>query len=98
MDNMSREKQLEYCRFAVEMVIRYAKEQGVKLRYSDFPIDGKRLALTHNTVDFWGNVVNVFISNEGRWAAQLRKAKDNFLNYVNARVPVSYTHLTLPTT
>lgn len=46
MDNMSREKQLEYCRFAVEMVIRYAKEQGVKLRYSDFPIDGKRLALT----------------------------------------------------
>lgn len=86
MDNMSREKQLEYCRFVVEMVIRYAKEQGVKLRYSDFPIDGKRLALTHNTVDFWGNVVNVFISNEGRWAAQLRKAKDNFLNYVNARV------------
>ena len=28
----------------------------------------------------------MFISNEGRWAAQLRKAKDNFLNYVNARV------------
>lgn len=52
MDNMSREKQLEYCRFAVEMVIRYAKEQGVKLRYSDFPIGGKRLAPTHNTVDF----------------------------------------------
>ena len=86
MDNVSREKQLEYCRFAVEMVIRYAKEQGVKLRYSDFPIGGKRLAPTHNTVDFWGNVVNVFISNEERWAAQLRKAKDNFLNYVNARV------------
>ena len=89
MENMSREKQLEYCRYAVEIVIRYAREQGVKLRYSDFPIGGKRLAKTHNVVDFFNNVVSVFISNEGRWAAQLRKAKDNFLNYVNARVLVT---------
>jgi len=32
MENISREKQLVYCRYAVDTVIRYAREQGVKLR------------------------------------------------------------------
>lgn len=86
MENISREKQLVYCRYAVDTVIRYAREQGVKLRYSDFPIGGKRLTQTPNVVEFSNNIVTVFISNDGRWAKQLRKVKDNFLNYVNARV------------
>lgn len=51
MENISREKQLVYCRYAVDTVIRYAREQGVKLRYSDFPIGGKRLTQTPNVVE-----------------------------------------------
>ena len=87
---ISKEKRLEYKKLAVDTVISYAREQGVKLRRSDFPLDGK--GFTGNLVDFyrWDEnelyTVRVFINKEGRWAAQLKKAEDGFLNYVNARV------------
>lgn len=38
---ISKEKRLEYKKLAVDTVISYAREQGVKLRRSDFPLDGK---------------------------------------------------------
>lgn len=86
MDNI---KWIEYEKIAVDIVIKYAKEQGVKLRYSDFPIYNSQNR-TKNRVTFYDFSENpwldVFISNEGRWAAQLRKAQDGFLNYVNARI------------
>lgn len=88
---ISEEKKLEYKRLAVDTVISYAKEQGVKLRHSDFPLDSMCM-FNGNLVDFhhWDEselyTVRVFINGEGRWAAQLKKAGDGFLNYVNARV------------
>jgi len=87
---MNEEKKREYKRIAVDTVITYAMEQGVKLRRSDFSLDGKKF--TGNLVDCyrWNEeehyTVRVFISREGRWAAQLKKAEEGFLNYVNARV------------
>lgn len=84
---MDKCKQEEYKKFAVDTVIKYAKEQGVKLRYSDFPVYSTNR--TENLVIFYdcnNPFVEVFISIEGRWTAQLRKAQDGFLNYVNARV------------
>lgn len=86
---MDDKDKLEYCKFATGVVIAYAREQGVKLRYSDFPIDGKKNNQTENEVFFIDGenpIVLVFISNNGRWAAQLKKAQDGFLDYVNARV------------
>lgn len=88
---ISEEKELKYKRLAVDTVISYAREQGVKLRHSDFPLDSMCM-YTGNLVDFhrWDEselyTVQVFINGEGRWAAQLKKAGDGFLNYVNARV------------
>lgn len=88
---ISKEKKQEYKRFAVDTVISYAREQGVKLRHSDFSLDEMCIE-TGNLVDFchWDenelDTVRVFINKEGRWAAQLKKAEDGFLNYVNARV------------
>lgn len=84
---MDKNKQEEYKKLAVDTVIKYAKEQGVKLRYSDFPVYNTKR--TGNLVVFydWDNpLVEVFINNEGRWGTQLKKAQDGFLNYVNARV------------
>lgn len=84
---MDKSKQEEYKKLAVDTVIKYAKEQGVKLRYSDFSVYNTNR--TGNLVAFydWDNpLVEVFIRTEGRWAAQLKKAQDGFLNYVNARV------------
>lgn len=88
---ISEEKELKYKRLAVDTVISYAREQGVKLRHSDFPLDSMCM-FNGNLVDFhhWDEselyTVRVFINGEGRWAAQLKKAGDGFLNYVNARV------------
>lgn len=87
---VSKEKQMEYMKLAVDTVIQYAREQGVKLRHSDFPYRENR-NFTGNLVEFRGldiaeALVVVFINREGRWSAQLKKAQDNFLNYVNARV------------
>lgn len=84
---MDNQKQKAYMKLAVETVIKYAREQGVKLRYSDFPV--YNTLRTGNVVVFhdWENpIVEVFISNEGRWAAQLKRAQDGFLNYANARI------------
>lgn len=84
---MDKNKQEEYKKLAVDTVIRYAKEQGVKLRYSDFPVYNRNR--TGNLVIFYDRnnpFVEVFINSEGRWAAQLKKAKDGFLSYVNARI------------
>lgn len=76
---MDKCKQEEYKKFAVDTVIKYAKEQGVKLRYSDFPVYSTNR--TENLVIFYdcnNPFVEVFISIEGRWTAQLRKAQDGF--------------------
>ncbi len=43
---ISEEKELKYKRLAVDTVISYAREQGVKLRHSDFPLDS-----------MWGKVI-----------------------------------------
>lgn len=88
---ISKEKKQEYKKLAVDTVISYAREQGVKLRHSDFILDGNYVK-TGNFVDFYHwdgsglDTVRVFINREGRWAAQLKRAEDGFLNYVNARV------------
>ena len=84
---MDRKRRQDYKKLAVEIVIKYAREQGVKLRYSDFPVCNSNQS--ENEVQFLDGInplVTVFISNVGRWAAQLKKAQDGFLNYVNARV------------
>lgn len=84
---MDNQKQKAYMKLAVDTVIKYAREQGVKLRYSDFPMDnmwhvGNRVMF----MDGSNPIVEVFINREGRWMAQLKRAQDGFLNYVNARV------------
>lgn len=84
---MDREIQKAYEKQAVDIVIKYAREQGVKLRYSDFPVYTSDR--TGNVVRFLEGsnpLVTVFINNEGRWGAQLKRAQDGFLNYINARV------------
>lgn len=87
---MDRTKREEYEKIAVDQVIKYAKEQGVKLRCSDFQTYNKNrkgiLVIFFDT-DYGNNaLVDIFVSCEGRWSDQLKKAKEGFLNYANARV------------
>lgn len=84
---------------AVDTVIKYAAEQGVKLRRLDFPDTEKIWCLADNSgvVIFRdGNKapksVRVFVAYTGRWEKQLKAAKERFLNYYNARLEEN--HLT----
>ena len=93
------EKELK--NLAIDTVIKYAEEQGVKLRRLDFGAEedkvGFDLDRNFNTVykSFFYFVRNgagepisimVKVSYNGRWEKQLKVAKDRFLNYYNARL------------
>ena len=82
---------------AVDTVIKYAAEQGVKLRRLDFNESAFEMDLVggkwcyNNCVRFLkqdGAVVSVMVkvAYSGRWEKQLKAAKDRFLNYFNARL------------
>ena len=84
---------------AIDTVVKYAEEQGVKLRRLDFPVEESKEAvrLTNNGIEyrnFWYFVRNnnvpisimVKVAYNGRWEKQLRVAKDRFLNYYNCRL------------
>lgn len=80
-----------YKLIAVKTVIKYAGEQGVKLRRSDFALgvkNGEKICVdiipVYENMEF--SMVNILIPYEERWKKQLKQAADNFLNYVNARI------------
>lgn len=81
---------------AIDTVIKYSAEQGVKLRRLDFggveEDSWKMVGNAYNDVyilrDGQGapKSVTVKVSYTGRWEKQLKAAKDRFLNYFNARL------------
>lgn len=84
---------------ALDTSIKYAAEQGVKLRRSDFPETAKEEFYYDNKFNIhYVNCVKVIRKKEklvsimvkitytGRWEKQLKKAKERFLNYYNARL------------
>lgn len=88
---------------ALDTVIRYAAEQGVKLRRSDFPETATSdFYLDTKFQPHWRNCVSIIQDGEkvvsvmvkitytGRWEKQLKKAKERFLNYYNARLEEHY--------
>lgn len=82
----------ELRQLAIETVIKYAEEQGVKIRRLDF---GE--SATHTRVFVLPDVttgmpatVVVRISYNGRWSRQMKDAKENFLNYINARLETDW--------
>lgn len=86
------EKELRFT--AIDVVVKYAAEQGVKLRRLDFA-DASKFIYTPKgengvfvTKDGQGipQSITVRISYTGRWEKQLKAAKDRFLNYFNARL------------
>lgn len=72
---------------AVDTVIKYAEEQGVKLRRLDFVEDATYTAVRF-MYDESGVPLSIMIRVYycGRWEKQLKKVKDRFLNYFNARL------------
>ena len=78
---------------AIDTVIKYAEEQNVKLRRTDF-MGGESYHYDRNesgATILWdgpGNPasVTVKLAYTGRWEKQLKAAKDRFLNYFNARL------------
>ena len=75
---------------AIDTVIKYAEEQGVKLRRLDF--DGKHqnyVFVLKNGKDVPTSVM-VKVSYTGRWEKQLKAAKERFLNYFNARLEANF--------
>lgn len=96
------EKELRFT--AIETVIRYAAEQGVKLRRMDFDesvktdsyydkdfnICYRNCVLVLCSEDGKPTSVMVKITYTGRWEKQLRAAKDRFLNYFNARLETNH--------
>lgn len=84
---------------AIDTVVRYAAQQGVKLRPFDFDdVDNewhynKDFELEYNNCvhllrDAGNHVVSVtvMVAYDGRWAKQLKEAKERFLDYFNARL------------
>lgn len=86
---------------AIKTVIKYAEEQGVKLRRMDFDAEenksGFRITVNFGTeyTNHWyfvrdldGKPISIMvkITYTGRWEKQLKIAKDRFLNYYNARL------------
>lgn len=92
------ERELRF--MAIDTAIKYAAEQGVKLRRTDF--DDKENSFYYdaefdkhykNCVQIIRNSPNgvptsvmVKITYTGRWEKQLKAAKERFLNYFNARL------------
>lgn len=80
---------------AVDTVIKYAAEQGVKLRRSDFSAEDRFHTFFNDDetgVAFVRNGDRVIqslmvkVAYVGRWEKQLKAAKDRFLDYFNARL------------
>lgn len=77
---------------AIDTVIKYAAEQGVKLRRLDFPNEIKLFVFSDECgvmiLKSMGkpSSVMVKVSYVGRWEKQLKAAKERFLNYFNARL------------
>lgn len=83
----------ELCVLAVDTVIKYAAEQGVKLRRLDFPAEeciwcypDESGVIVFRDGEQKPKSVMVKVSYTGRWAKQLKAAKERFLNYFNARL------------
>lgn len=72
---------------AINTVIKYAEEQGVKLRRLDFKEDAEFTDVRF-MCDGAGVPLSIMVKvyYSGRWAKQLKEAKDRFLNYYNARL------------
>lgn len=90
---------------AIDAVVKYAEEQGVKLRRLDFPADESRVKYRidadgkmhhENCYYFIRDMKNepvsimVKVAYTGRWEKQLKVAKDRFLNYYNCRLEADY--------
>lgn len=86
---------------AINTVIKYAEEQGVKLRRMDFDSEedknGFQISIQDGMVyknhwyfvrDLDGKPISIMVkvSYTGKWEKQLKIAKDRFLNYYNARL------------
>lgn len=86
---------------AIDTVIKYAEEQGVKLRrldfaakesMCDFDTDRNFNPIYKNCFYFVRNAekqpisIMVKVAYNGRWEKQLKIAKDRFLNYYNCRL------------
>lgn len=98
--------QKEMCALAVDTVIGFCEENGVKLRRLDFDLDNinnqhtvwdvlKQKIIYKNSIEVLtinGNVSSVMvkIAYTGRWEKQLKEAKDLFLNYYNARLEENF--------
>ena len=78
---------------AIDTVIKYAEEQNVKLRRTDF-LPGEKMWYFSDESgvmilrDGYKNIKSVMVnvSYTGRWEKQLKAAKERFLNYFNARL------------
>lgn len=77
-----------YERMAIETVIRYFKEQGIRLNLSDFNLNKVIKAGKKWETSFFsfGNGVSVSVNTNGVLKKYVEGKKDNFLNYINARV------------
>lgn len=81
----------EYVDFAIDMVIDFAAEQGLKYRRGDFA-DPEVLTGNKNRIGFISDGMEitglyiVLLYNFERCGAKLKNIKNRFLNYINARV------------
>lgn len=81
----------EYVDFAIDMVIDFAAEQGLKYRRGDFS-DPEVLTGDKNKIGFISDgteITGLYIAllyNFERCGAKLKNIKNRFLNYINARV------------
>lgn len=75
---------------AIKIVIKYASEQGVKLRRNDFSLvcgdEGKIYLTVIQDNNIRNNIINILIPFKGRWGKSLKREADGFLNYINARI------------
>lgn len=79
---------MDYMRLAMETTIKYAAEQGIKLRRGDFLLfDGTYIPGDWIRVSYTGPAqIVVAVPYKGSWGKAIKAARDRFLNYLNARV------------
>lgn len=98
---------------AIDTVIKYAEEQGVKLRRTDFGVGESKASfdLDRNFKEVYKNMfyfvrngegqpisVMVKVAYNGRWEKQLKIAKDRFLNYYNCRLEQNHVSFSFTVT
>lgn len=90
---MNHDKMKQLKTIAVDKVIEYALQQGIKLRRRDFVFDSTEDSVEKElnfVSDGWTlkneKGITVIIRNVNRWKALLAKKKECFLNYANARL------------